>query len=77
MKEFEIFNVNSPLLEKNPLIFGKTPIDAVKNYLLENKIKGTPKKSGSNYVSISAREVIQRNDKKYYKGNTNWYEIIN
>jgi hypothetical protein len=75
MKTFEIFNVNSPLMSKNELISAESPINAIKDYLRNKNINLKPKKSGSNYVQVSAREVIENNGRMYYKGNVQWYEL--
>lgn len=75
MKTFEIFDVNRPILEVNKFICSDSPINAVKKYISNMGINLKPVRSGSNYVQISAREVITRNGEKYYKGNIQWYEL--
>jgi len=78
MKNFVIFDVNRPILEADALTTANTPIEAVKKYLKGNNIAGTPKRSGSNYVTISCREFVLRDGVKYYTHKpTQWYEITN
>ena len=76
MKTYEIFDVNRPLMDANVLTSGISPIDAARRYLKSIGVERQPKRSGDNYVQISAREYITRNGTKYYKGNTQWYELI-
>ena len=76
MKTYEIFDVNRPLMDANVLISGTSPVDAARRYLKSIGVERQPKRSGDNYVQISAREYITSNGTKYYKGNTQWYELI-
>lgn len=76
MKHFVIFDVSRPILEENQILTAKTPIDAVKNYLKAAGIAKKPKRSGSNYVQISAKEIVIKDGQKYYAGKpTQWYEL--
>lgn len=75
MKNYSIFDVNKPIMEANKEFQATSPINAAKAYLKSIGNEKTPKKSGSNYVQISAREFIVRDGQKYFKGNQNWYEI--
>ena len=78
MKTYNIFNVNAPLLAANEKVQGSSPINAVKSYLKEKGIKATPKRSGSNYVQISAQEIYYRDGKWYYANKPQqWYELVN
>lgn len=76
MKHFVIFDVNKPLMDMNKTISATSPINAVKQYLKDEGINKIPKRSGSNYVAISAKEIIIRDGQKYYSGKpTQWYEL--
>ena len=78
MNNYVIFDVNRPILEADAIRMAKTPIDAAKAYMKENGIAGTPKRSASNYVTLSVREFVTRDGVKYYSHKpTQWYEIKN
>lgn len=77
MKQYVIFNSNSPLMDANKIVVSSSPINAVKKYLTEEGINKTPKRSGSNYVTISAKEIIEKGGQKYYTNKpVQWYELI-
>lgn len=77
MKNFVIFDVNRPIMADNVLTVAKTPIEAVKKYMKENQIEGTPKRSGSNHVRLSCKEYIVRDGVRYYSHKpTQWYEVV-
>lgn len=77
MKYFLIFDVNAALMDANKEIVADSPINAVKKYLSEKGSNLIPKRSGSNYVQISAREFHYKEDgNKYYSHKpVQWYEL--
>jgi len=78
MKQFVIFDVNKPLMDMNKIVSAISPINAVKSYLKDEGINKIPKRSGSNYVQISAKEIIERDGQKYYTHKpVQWYELKN
>lgn len=77
MNLYQIFDVNKPIMNANVELFAKTPIEAVKEYMAKNNIEGSPKRSASNYVRFSARQiVIKENGQKMFSYKpTQWYEV--
>ena len=77
MKHFVIFDVTRPIMEENKILTADSPINAVKDYLKTAGIDKKPKRSGSNYVTIKAQEIVIRDGQKYYAGKpSQWYELI-
>lgn len=78
-KIFEIFDVNKPLMVSNELIEANTPIEAARKYMQSvSAYKGRNiKRSSSNYVELSATEIILINGEKFRSSKpTQWYKIM-
>lgn len=56
MKQYLIFDVNSPLMQEHKIVNGKSNADVIKTYCKTAYPTKKPKASGSNYVQLSAQE---------------------
>jgi hypothetical protein len=79
MKKFEIFDVNAPFFDANTIIEANTPIEAARKYLKsKERYKGFDiKRSASDNVPISSREIVFRDGVMYRLHRpTQWYELV-
>ena len=77
MKNFEIFDVNRPIMERNPIIGGNSSRDALQKYLNDRGENVKFKRSSDFNCRFQVTPVIYKNEKYYRAGRCCWYAEIN
>jgi len=77
MKNYVIFDINSPIFTDRPIFEGKNSHEAVIKYLLSKGIKSKIKRDGGSNSQIQAEQFEITNGIKYKTGKSVWYKLIN
>ena len=76
MNRYSIYDSNKGIFEEDIIIYAKNSSEAVKQYMKENNITGSIKRSASNYVRFKATKTKEVDGRIYRSGNDVWYLYI-
>lgn len=75
MKNYQIYDAKAGLFQDKPIITSSNSRTALQQYLDNNNINVTFKRSGSNYVRFCITPVKDIDGITYKDGNSVWYEV--